>query len=234
MKKINPHLASPLRERDKIWFSLIELIIVISIIAIISVFWASSFSDQIDSLKFKNTLWKISWDLKDLDNKINNREIFDYEVVFEKNKNYFLINENIFDLDNKLELTWITSWIWNLEIKNWDSSSSGAIKFYSWYKFIKQDVKNWDESFTWTILKNKSYKFSWTYSWAILNNLYLNNFWNNLKLIKIDPNIWPDLNKINIKNILWKKQFWNIDSINKVILTFEDNLGKSETLEIKK
>jgi len=43
--------------------------------------------------------------LKDLDNKINNREIFDYEVVFEKNKNYFLINENIFDLDNKLELT---------------------------------------------------------------------------------------------------------------------------------
>ena len=84
------------------WFSFIELIIVISIISIIWVFWISSFSDQIDNLKAKATLWKIISNIDNLDNKVNSRKIFDYEIIFEKNKTYYLVNENIFDLENKM------------------------------------------------------------------------------------------------------------------------------------
>jgi hypothetical protein len=187
-------------------------------------------------LKFKNILWEISGDLKDLDNKINSREIFDYEVIFEKDKNFYLINENIVDLENKLELDSITAWIWNLKISSWSNSVLASVKSYSWYKFIKEDQKNWNETFTWTILKNQNYKFEATYSWSVLNNLYITPFDKQgyIKLIKIDSNIWSYLNEIKVTNILWKKKFWDNDSINKIVLTFEDDLGKSEILEIKK
>ncbi len=220
------------------WFSLIELIIVISIIAIISVFWMSSFSNKIDSLKFKNILWEISGDLKDLDNKINSKQIFDYEVILEKNQKYYLFNENIFDLDISLKLDSLdeNSWIWNISF-SWVNSWSWLIKYYSdSYKFQKQEILDYNKIFTWSFNSSQNYKIIWIYSWSILNNLYINYFDKDkyLQLVNINTNISTDLNKINIKNILWKKEFWNNSSINKIVLTFEDDLGKSEVLEIKK
>ena len=215
-------------------FTFIELMIVISILAILSVAWIMSFGDKIDSLKANSILSEISWNIWDLDNKVSNKQIFDYEIIFEKDKNYYQINENIFDTDYQLKLDSIDNNILNLKINNWLNSWSGTIKIYQWYKFEKQDTKNWDKTFTGSFLENKNYRVTWTYSWSILNNLEINNYWNNFILIKIDPNIWPDLNKINIKNILWKKQFWNSDSINKIVLTFEDELGKDYNLVIKK
>lgn len=215
-------------------FTFIELMIVISILTILSVAWIMSFWDKIDGLKANSILSEISWNIWDLDNKVANKQIFDYKIIFEKDKNYYQINENIFDTDYQLKLDSIDNNILNLKINNWLNSWSGTIKIYQWYKFEKQDTKNWDKTFTGSFLENKNYRVTWTYSWSILNNLEINNYWNNFILIKIDPNIWPDLNKINIKNILWKKQFWNSDSINKIVLTFEDELGKDYNLVIKK
>jgi len=84
-------------------FSLIELIIVISIIAIISSSGMIYFNNFTDKLKINHTLSEIKSDLDSLDNKISNREIFDYELYFEKNKLYYLNSENIFDLDVSLK-----------------------------------------------------------------------------------------------------------------------------------
>ena len=230
MKKISPNI--------KKWFSLIELIIVISIIAIISVFWISSFSDQIDNLKFKNILWEISGDLKDLDNKVNTRQIFDYEVIFEKNKRYYLVNENIFDLDVSLKLDNLeeATWVWYISF-SWATQDGGVIKYYANnYKFKKQEILEYNKTFTWVFNEVQNYKIVWEYSWDVLNNLYINYFDKDkfLKLVKIDTDISSDLNEIKVVNILWKKEFWNNPSINKIVLTFEDDLGKSEILEIKK
>ncbi len=221
--------------KNKNAFSFVELIIVISILSIITIFWVSSFSSQIDSLKFKSTLSKISGDIKDLDNKVNTKQIFDYEIKFIKWKKYFLISENIFDLNNKLILSNYDedTWIIELEIQYWDSTNSGTIIIFSWYKFVKVETKNWNDTFTWAILKNIDAKFTWEYSWSILNNLYLQYFWNELKLIKIDANT-SDLYWIKIKNVLWRKQFWDDDTINKIVLTFEDSLWRVETLELIK
>lgn len=221
--------------KNKNAFSFVELIIVISILSIITIFWVSSFSSQIDSLKLKSTLSKISGDIKDLDNKVNSKQIFDYEIEFIKEKKYFLVNENIFDLNNKLILSNYDedTWIVELKIHTWSNSNSGTITIFSWYKFVKVETKNWNDTFTWAILKNIDAKFTWEYSWSILNNLYLQYFWNELKLIKIDANT-SDLDWIKIKNVLWRKQFWDDDTINKIVLTFEDSLWRVETLELIK
>jgi len=222
---------------NKNWFSFIELIIVISIIAIISVFWISSFSDQIDSLKAKNVLSEVSYDIKDLDNKVANREIFDYELEFIKNKKYYLVNENIFDQDFSLKLDNLNdnTWIWEISFSGvifW----SWIIKYYEDIKFQKLEEIAYNKSFTWVFNKAKNYKITWSFSGSVLNTLFIKYFDldKNYKLIRIDPNIWPDLPQIKLKNILWKKQFWNNSSINKIVLTFEDELGKSETLEMLK
>ena len=235
MKKIRLYLAYPIgRGIWKQWFTFIELMIVISILAILSVAWIMSFGDKIDNLKANSILEEFSWDIWDLDNKVANKQIFDYEIILEKWKKYYLVNENIFDTDYQIELSSINNNILNLKINNWLNSWTGSIKIYEWYKFQKQDTKNWDETFTGSFLENKNYKIVWTYSGSVLNNLEIKNFWKNFKLIKIDPNIWPDLGSISIKNILWKKQFWNDENINKIVLTFEDELWKDYNLEIKK
>lgn len=216
-------------------FSLIELIIVISILIIVSTSWIFYFTDFIDDLKFKKSLGIINDNFEILNNKINKKEIFDYEINLSKWEIYYKSSENVFDLDVYIDINNINNEIAEISFSG-ASSWTWIIKYYEDYKFKKAKEVTYNWIFTWNIINPSVYKITWSFSWNILNTVNFNYFDKKklIKLIKIDTNISLDLSSIKIKNILWKKQFWNDDLNEKVILTFEDINWKTETLEIKK
>jgi hypothetical protein len=60
-------------------------------------------------MKYKNELEKLKDNIRILENQVLEKEIFDYEVIFEKDKKYYLINENKAGNDINLKLNSITS-----------------------------------------------------------------------------------------------------------------------------
>ncbi len=206
-------------------FSFVELIVVVAILAIITASSTMYFWNTIDKLNINNAISNIEFQIQALDNKVSSREIFDYEINFFKDKNYYVIYENIFDNNYKLKLDSFneSNKIWNFKIISWYNSNTWAIKFYKWYKFIKQDQKTWDQIFTWSFSEITNYKLTWSYSWTILNKIYFNYFNNNLILKQINTNNSSNLGSVKIQNILWKKIFNNDVSTNKIDLYFENN-----------
>ena len=221
-------------KNKKYAFSLVELIVVSSILIIISSSGMIYFTDFIDDLAFNKMIIKVWDDFKDLDKKIDRKEIFDYELYLSGWINYYISSENIFDLKTSIKFNNLNSWIWYLSF-SWSNSWTGVIKYYSNYKFKKEEIINWTWTFTWSFDNPTNYKIEWSFSWEILNTMYFNYFEKNkyIKLLSIHDGS-NYLNSIVIKNILWKKTFWNNNSLDKITLTFEDNLWKTKTLEIKK
>ena len=216
-------------------FSLIELIIVSSILIIVSTSGVFYFTDFIEELSFKKTINSINDNLETLDNKISKKEIFDYEIEFSKWKLYYEFSENIFDLNIHIDISNTTTE--TIEISfSWATSGSWIIKYYEDYKFkkAKELMHNW--TLTGNIVNPSIYKIIWSFSGNILNTINFQYFDNKklIKLVRIDTNNNSDLNSIKISNILWKKDFWDNPTNNKAVLYFEDNNWKIETLEIKK
>lgn len=221
-------------KNKKYAFSLVELIVVSSILIIISSSGMIYFTDFIDDLAFNKMIIKVWDNFKDLDKKIDRKEIFDYELYLSGWINYYISSENIFDLKTSIKFNNLNSWIWYLSF-SWSNSWTGVIKYYSNYKFKKEEIINWTWTFTWSFDNPTNYKIEWSFSWETLNTMYFNYFEKNkyIKLLSIHDGS-NYLNSIVIKNILWKKTFWNNNSLDKITLTFEDNLWKTKTLEIKK
>lgn len=88
--------------KNNFGFTYIELVVVIAIIWIIWVFSIWWFSDFLRNQETNSKIAKISEFLKEKDLEIKNKENFDYEIFFEKNKNYFITYENNFWTENKI------------------------------------------------------------------------------------------------------------------------------------
>lgn len=97
----------------KKWFTFIELLIVITIIWIISFFSFGSFFDFLKNKEFAIKINNLENIIKEEDLKINKKEIFDYEIIFDKNNDYFKIFENNYSIWEKI----IIESIWNDIIK---------------------------------------------------------------------------------------------------------------------
>lgn len=237
MKKISLYLASTLEDiNKKNWFSLIELLIVVTIIAIISISWFFYFTKFSDDFYLKNSLYSIKSDFEDFDNKVNRKEVFDYELYLNKDLNYYYIYENVFDLDWTFVFDNFDSvtWVWTFSF-SWFSSWTWNISYYNHYKFQKEEIIDYNWSFTWKLDLYKTYKFNSSFLWETLNSIYFHYF-DNKNLIKLVwINDWTsELNSIKINNVLWKKIFWDDETINKITLTFENIDWNREILEIIK
>jgi len=216
-------------------FSMVEVIVVISILIIISSSWIIYFTWFIDDLSFKKTISDIKEKIDSLDNKINKKEIFDYEISFKKWDIYYVSNENLFDLDVHIEIKELI----NNEIQvwfSWSTSWTWIIKYYENYKFKKSKLINYNWTLTWNFENPSSYKITGSFSWITLNDINFNYFDEKkfIKLVRIDTNTNTDLPTISLKNIIWKKSFWGNEINNEINLTFENNDWKTEVLQIIK
>ncbi|MFA5917329.1 MAG: type II secretion system protein [Candidatus Gracilibacteria bacterium] len=75
-------------------FTFVEILFVVMIISLLSVSGVNYFNNFIDSKRIEKDLSFIDTKIKDLNKKVNDKEIYDYEMVFSGSKDYLLYKTN--------------------------------------------------------------------------------------------------------------------------------------------
>ena len=227
-----------MRKFNKTAFTLIELIIVITIIVISSSTGIFYFYDFIWKQELKQELFTIKKTIKSLDQKIKDYEIFDYEININTStwSLGYIYYTNTFDTQNQqiidfnstsgsgsIYISWFPESLWNIKIFNND-------------KMVSNQVRKWDKNYIYNFIWNSNYNIKSYLSWEILNDIHISYFnqlnsKENIQLVWInsqnDQN-WIEYNNLKISNIWWKKEiFWESTSINEIYLFFENKWVES-------
>lgn len=226
-------------------FTMIELLVVVSIISIISVTSINWFFNFLQNKELNLKANEVSLYIDSLDKKVKNHEIYDYNIIIDSSiNNSFISYENIYDTSKNMIMNYDNinnSWTLNLIWSNWEA----------WNLNIYKDKKLlfWNIIFLETLGNinldvNYNYKFISTLSWTTditkLNTIELIRFDKEsslLKLLKVSSDLWTsDIWKLEIRNIWWKKEFYNSWSLlnkNEIYLYFE-NKWKENYLKLIK
>ncbi len=213
-------------------FTLIEILVSITIISIVSIVTLNWFLNFLEENTIKLKTSDILNNIESLDKKIENKEIFDYEVIFDKNltNSWYIIYENIAWEEIKQEIDNINN---SNEIKisiKWSTWNNWYANVYKEHKIsIAKKVNSTDYDFD---LENwYDYSIYWTLSWTtnkILNNIKVKQIdkeEDEIIITKISDNEWWDnINNVTIKNINWNKNLTNSwNTIWEVFIYFEKN-----------
>ncbi len=195
-------------------FTFIELLIVVSIVSIIGVFSISSFWNFFKNQDNSAFLWKLNDVIDVLDFQVKKWEMTSYSLWFESWAQGIYVSKDFYKKDNALTLT-----AFDFEVMSW------SISWWTWEWLLKSyynsKFENWYYS-SWTT----KLSFSLTNPYMVENiELYSSidgKDVNSFEIIlfnkddsNIDKNIkvsylswWALFNKIEIKNVLWKKQIY--------------------------
>lgn len=212
-------------------FTMIELLVVVSIISIISISSINWFFNFLQDRELKTKTISILNYIWELDKKIKNNSIYDYNIFFSSSINdAYIIYEDIYDNEQYVELSYSNNtWSLNINSLNWNT---WKLLIYKWVKLnLSSDLSILNTDIG---LENEyDYKFLSVLSWSTnivkLNSIDLIKFdkeSNKLKLSKISNSIWwIDIWNLEIKNIWWKKEFYNSWSLlnqDEIYLYFEN------------
>jgi len=214
-------------------FTLIELIIVISIITLITTSSVFYFLDFVNNQEIKQKIQLIENDLLELDKEVKNYKTFDYQLEMDTSTLSwkYIVYKNIFDLNNTQKILFnnSNSFTWTIRT-SWDSSFTWTLKLYKDLKLFLNTSKTWSVDYNFNFNEKQKYKMLWTLSWEVLNEIDLNyysinnlnpNTGNTINLTEIntqeDKN-WSNIDKLIITNIGWDKKFysWSISTTNKI------------------
>jgi len=217
-------------------FTFIELVVSITIIAIISFSGVFYFNDFIWRQEISIYVNNFEQNIKELNNNVKKQEIFDYTLELHKNSAWFTISKNniwwnhlqnyIFDTQNKT---------WNITIQP-STSEIWEIKIYDWIKKINQLTKNWLESLELNINNNTTILSS--LSWSQLNTVifqYLNNqnINESVTILDILDNSMTSYDSLIIENISWKiKYIYNWSELSTPIIILFDKNWIEDKLEL--
>lgn len=228
-------------------FTLIELLIVTTIITVISSAWIFYFLDFIQDQEISQKLYVIEDNLKNLDKQVKNYEIFDYEIIFNpiNSTKFYKTYTNIYDSDKQLlflddswngRVLWTLYWTWILKIyKNEKLFINIAIDRTANYDYVLNEYPH--------------YKISWTASWNVLNDVYIDYFSesnifpeenNDIILTSINTQkdkSWIDITNLKVTNVWWIKKFydnWTEEPTYNNVFLFFDNNWKEKFIKISK
>jgi len=230
-------------------FTLIELLIVITIITLISSSGIFYFFRQVSSIKIASEIEKVIDIVDSLDSKVDSKKILDYKILIKKSDKYwFTYSENNLWLDYRQKINLIfETWTWVLSTTKTSTWSNYSFKIYSWIKFQWKNIIDASENYEFNFLENTEHNITWTLSWSILNNIYIKYYSpdnliidneNKLELIWIYQNSdksWLGYSSVEIKNLNWKKSIkWNWLIILEKIYLFFEREWVEKFIEIKK
>lgn len=223
-------------------FTLIELMVVTTILILISVTSVFYFSWFIDSFKLKTELWLVENIIKNFDTDIHNKKSYDYEMQFKAWEGFFITYQNIFDIPNYL--TWsFDAWTWTLNIEPTLTWFVWQVKIYNDYKILLENFVRSDEPFTYTF-KDYTYYNIISYLWTSRINDIILNYYSpdnlsfddalSLNLSEIKTITWTWITDLVIKNIGWRKEIiWDWTVYDSVYLFFSKQWAE-EKIIIKK
>lgn len=210
-------------KNNRLWFTFIELIIVVLIMSIIWVFSISSFWNFFNRYDNDKVLSKIRDNLDILDFLVRKWELSSYRIFFNSWASWYIIDKEFLNKKNIIKLDGFSYILWSWSISWW--TWIWILKTYYDWKIKENYFNSWTDSID-ISLKDSYYADNINIFSSIdnmdTNNLEIIPFWDNtLDLTKITYLSWW-YDSFQIENILWKKQFlwqninsstWNIDNI---------------------
>lgn len=192
--------------KKKNWFSFVEIIVVVSLLAVISVSWGYYFHDFLENKQASIYTQNLQNYIHQLDTSLKSQDIYDYTADIKDW--YIVVSKNNSWLDALLDFQTNNNQ-WEFLISSaWESD----ILFYSLYKNNKKiEEKNILATQTIPIEMNNNYSLS-----AKLNNQTINSY----EIYYYDENEWLQIydiidnnnnriNSLRIENYWWKKYYKN-------------------------
>lgn len=219
-------------------FTLIELLITTTIIILLSSSRVLYFNDFTLNFSIKSDISTLEDKFQSLEKDIKNKKIYDYELNFVKNNNYFTGYINNYDLENSVIFASLLSGTGTLKIKT-PNSWSFESKIFAEDKLVETKLLTQAEQVEYNLSLFSNYKFENYLSGSIVNDVYFSYFSSKKDLVLADINTktdktWTQYNNLVIKNILWKKEiFWDWTKIDETYIFFE-RAGKQNILKINK
>ena len=231
-------------KKQKKAFTLVELLVVTTILILISIWSVFYFNDFVSNLELRTGVSKVENYIKDYDNRIKNRKLVDYEIYFHKNSFLYYDYENIFDTEKNQKINTIDFGSWNWIIKTNSSDwSVWELNIFEKDNFIIKKYLKDNKNFNYNFDSYLNYKIISRLAWKDINNININYFSKENKISLVEINSKNDKSgtsytDLKIKNIWWRKGFCKLDntkiSWDKIYLFFEGSNWKQKILEIKK
>lgn len=200
-------------------FTFVEILFVVMIIFLLSISWVNYFNNFIDSKRIEKDLSFVETKIKDLNKKVKDNEIYDYEMIFSWSKNYlsYKTNQIIKKAELILNLDWITKSF---------TMTTNQTNSWSWHIFLYVNNKLKNEllidqtkSFTWKIDLAQSYDIKTSLVWQKFdlgvfyfsedNSDNLVVFTNFIEAnTKVDKT-WLSSNNFTLKNVNSKLKFYS-------------------------
>lgn len=214
--------------KNKNWFTLIELLIVVTIIAIMWTFSFLSFGNFFDKYEYASYQKRIDNYLDIEDFNVKNNASSSYEITFLSGSTGYTVSKNFFKPTNFVNLN-----NFDFSTLSWSFSTSAV-----WDIYYNNDYWNWNvvtsyfsgssqislkEDYNWSSKIN----ILFTLNWANLNNY-------DIVFFELDILRWDTVtsisslsgaslyDKVIYRNILWKKEIlWDWTPLDEVYIILE-------------
>lgn len=144
-------------------------------------------------MQLSSTMWNVVDIMAELDFKVDTKKITDYSLVFEKSvaKNTIILysENNLWNMHSHWLVYDSTTWSGTLSII-WNIAWSYTSKIYKWEKFVKESIIDGTQSIIEWMNQNRHYRIEGSFSWAILNTVYLQHL--------TKDNLWVDIDQYTI------------------------------------
>ena len=224
-------------KKNNQWFSFVELIVVIGLMAIISGVWIFSFSKNFDSQNLNTQISYFNTIVKWLDQEIWKKSS-DYELTLKQGQSYYFLSKNNLYKNKSIYLN-INNFTWTVKSSDSISNPMNLVVYFN-DKIVKSELLSSTWTYDFDFSARWNYKISSTINDDLLNEIQIWYFWfndiaSNLVLDTITDSDNNSYSWIVIKNYLsWKKQIYDLSWIlisKKINLNFTSN-STSSTLEL--
>lgn len=214
--------------KNKSWFTLIELLIVVTIISIMWTFSFLSFGNFFDKYEYASYQKRIDNYLDIEDFNVKNNASSSYEITFLSGSTGYTVSKNFFKPTNFVNLN-----NFDFSTLSWSFSTSAV-----WDIYYNNDYWNWNVVTSY-FSGSSQISFKEDYNWSSKINILFTLNWTNLNNYDIaffesDILRWDSVtsisslsgaslyNKVIYRNILWKKEIlWDWVSLDEIYINLE-------------
>lgn len=216
--------------KNKNWFTLIELLIVVTIIAIMWTFSFLSFGNFFDKYEYASYQKRIDNYLDIEDFNVKNNASSSYEITFLSGSTWYTVSKNFFKATNFVKLD---NFDFNPNSLSWSFSTSAV-----WDIYYNNDYWNWNVVTSY-FSGSSQISLRQDYNWSSKINMLFTLNWinlNNYDIVFFESDIlrWDTVtsisslsgaslyNKVIYRNILWKKEIlWDWTPLDEVYIILE-------------
>ena len=237
----------------KDWFTMAELIVAMSIMAIFFVAWISSFQTFFSNQEMKSVWSKMISIIDDLDRQVKAWDISSYSADFSSWSAYILVDKDFYRWDYLFSFTWVdlTSLSWTLMTgTNW--TWVWSLDTYIDWKLNDIYTLNWTNksmsmSFSWKIFYENVF-IRWDMEWNRTNEIDILNLYPDKSFESQGTVSKPYVESVSgsllydgvrVTNILWRKTMsaykssWATQDVEDIDLTIAKN-SKEYTFKLTK